>query len=64
MPKLKSHRGAKKRFKLTAHGKVRYKRACLRHLLSHKSSKRKRNLGKPGFLSGSEAKFVRRLISL
>src|SRR5258708_29887233 len=44
MPKMKSHSGAKKRFKLTATGKVKHKQANKSHLLTHESHKRKRHL--------------------
>ena len=44
MPKIKSHRGAAKRFKLTASGKVKRAQSHRRHILTKKSSKRKRHL--------------------
>ncbi len=44
MPKMKTHSGAKKRFKVTASGRVKHKQAHKSHLLSHESSKRKRKL--------------------
>jgi large subunit ribosomal protein L35 len=44
MPKMKSHRAAKKRFKMTATGKLKRQRAGKRHLLTSKSRKRKRHL--------------------
>ncbi len=44
MPKQKTHKGTKKRFRLTATGKVKHRGAGTSHLASHKSSKRKRNL--------------------
>lgn len=47
MPKLKTHKGAKKRFKVTAKGKLKRKKAGLGHLCSHKKGKRKRQLRKP-----------------
>lgn len=43
--KQKTHSGAKKRFRVTASGKIKRKKQGMRHLLSHKSSKRKRHLG-------------------
>ena len=46
MPKMKSHSGAKKRFKETGNGKVKRKKANKGHLLTKKSSKRKRQLRK------------------
>ena len=47
MPKMKTHSGAKKRFKLTAKGKVRGRHAFTSHILEKKSPKRKRHLGRP-----------------
>ncbi|MCS7016404.1 MAG: 50S ribosomal protein L35 [Gemmatales bacterium] len=47
MPKQKTHKGAKKRFKVTANGKVMRQKCGRRHLLSHKRSKRKRQLRRP-----------------
>jgi large subunit ribosomal protein L35 len=46
MPKLKTHKGMKKRFKISAGGKVRHKRCGSSHLMSHKSGKRVRRLRK------------------
>ncbi|MFR6345048.1 MAG: 50S ribosomal protein L35, partial [Christensenellales bacterium] len=46
MPKMKTHRGAAKRFRLTGSGKVRRNKAYKSHLLNSKSRKRKRNLRK------------------
>ena len=46
MPKLKTHKGASKRFKKTGTGKVVRGHAFARHILTSKSRKRKRNLGK------------------
>lgn len=51
MPKMKTKRAAKKRFSLTANGKVKYKKMNLRHILTKKSSKRKRHLRKAGFVA-------------
>lgn len=62
MPKLKTHRGAAKRFKITASGKVKYKRANLRHLLSSKSSKRKRRLGKADTLNTTQSAIIRKVL--
>ncbi|MBY0522351.1 MAG: 50S ribosomal protein L35 [Gemmataceae bacterium] len=44
MPKMKSHKGSKKRFKVTASGKLKRRQASKKHLLSHKTGKRKRSL--------------------
>ena len=45
MPKMKTNSGAKKRFKLTGSGKIKRKHAYKSHILTKKSTKRKRNLG-------------------
>ena len=44
MPKMKTHKGSKKRFRVTASGKLKRRQAGKKHLLSHKSGKRKRHL--------------------
>jgi large subunit ribosomal protein L35 len=44
MPKMKTHKGSKKRFRVTASGKLKRNQACKRHLASHKPAKRKRHL--------------------
>ena len=62
MPKMKSHSGAKKRFKRTATGKLRGKRANSSHNLEHKNAKRKRRLGRPSEISKHDAKRVNRLL--
>jgi large subunit ribosomal protein L35 len=62
VPKLKTNKSAKKRFKLTKKGKVRRNKAYSRHLLSGKSAKRKRKLRKPGLLEGAQARTVKRLL--
>ena len=51
MPKLKTHRGAAKRFKVTGSGKIKRKKAKLRHILTSKSQKLKRGLRKRGLVS-------------
>lgn len=51
MPKMKTKRAAAKRYTLTADGKVKYKKMNLRHILTKKSSKRKRKLCTPGFVA-------------
>jgi large subunit ribosomal protein L35 len=48
MPKVKTHSGAKKRFKQTATGKFKYQAVFRRHLLTGRSTKRKRQLRAPG----------------
>ena len=62
MPKLKTRKSASKRLRLTATGKVVYKKQGLRHILTKKSPKRKRNLRKKGILDSVEQKRVRKLL--
>lgn len=56
--KLKSHTGAKKRFRITASGKVKYKKAGKRHLLIGMSSKRSRHMRKSGILGKTDGKII------
>jgi large subunit ribosomal protein L35 len=62
MPKMKTHSGAKKRFKLTATGKVRGRHAFTSHILEKKSPKRKRALGAPALLSDDDAPRIKRML--
>lgn len=62
MPKMKTRRSAAKRYRVTGTGKVRYKKQGLRHILTKKSSKRKRNLRKSGIMSKVESKQIKRLL--
>jgi large subunit ribosomal protein L35 len=62
MPKMKTHRGAAKRFSFTKSGKVKRGKAYRSHILTKKSSKRKRNLRKTGYASVAEAKNIRILL--
>ena len=62
MPKLKTNKSARKRIRITKKGKVKYFRASRRHLLTGKRSKRKRHLGRPGFLSGGDAKTIKTIL--
>ena len=63
MPKMKTHKGAKKRFKLTGTGKVKRMRAYKSHILTKKSAKRKRNLRRPTTVATrGEAKNIKRLL--
>ena len=62
MPKMKTHRGAAKRFKKTATGKVKRGHAFTSHILTTKTSKRKRNLRKNTTLAKSDEKRVKRLL--
>jgi large subunit ribosomal protein L35 len=64
MPKMKTHSGAKKRFSLTAKGKVKYKRANMRHILTKHSSNVKRKLRKGGTMeaNSADAKTIKKLL--
>ncbi len=62
MPKLKTHRGAAKRFKLTASGKIVRRKSLSQHILTSKTTKRKRNLRKPALISAADRKNVRHLL--
>ena len=63
MPKMKSHRGARKRFSITGSGKVKRHKAFKSHILTKKTSKRKRNLRRPAMVgTNGEAKVLKRLI--
>ena len=62
MPKMKTRRSAKKRYKLTGSGKVMFKKQGLRHILTKKTTKRKRNLRAAGILEECEAKKVRKML--
>ncbi|HUP19513.1 MAG TPA: 50S ribosomal protein L35 [Gemmatimonadota bacterium] len=63
MPKMKTNRGAAKRFRKTAKGKLKHKRVFLRHILTKKSSKRKRALRQAGYVHPSDEKRIKRLLS-
>jgi large subunit ribosomal protein L35 len=62
MPKIKTNRGAAKRFRKTATGKFKMKHAFLRHQLTHKSRQRKRRLRKPGIVPPTDAHRLERLL--
>lgn len=62
MPKQKTHRGAKKRFKITANKKILYNKSNKSHILTKKSAKRKRRLGKQGLLEGADKRRMKRLL--
>jgi large subunit ribosomal protein L35 len=62
MPKMKTHSGAKKRFKLTANGKVKARHAFTSHILEKKSPKVKRAHGRPAILSDKDAPRVKKLL--
>ena len=64
MPKLKNHSGAKKRFRFSAGGKVKYKKGGARHLLAGMSSKRGRFLKKGAYLNpaGAETRMLKKML--
>ncbi len=62
MPKMKTHSGAKKRFRVTASGKLRGRHSFTSHILEKKSPKRKRKLGQPAVISKHDRKQVKKLL--
>ena len=63
MPKMKSHKGARKRFSVTGSGKVKRSKAYKSHILTKKTSKRKRNLRRATTVAtNGEAKNLKRLL--
>lgn len=63
MPKMKSHSGAKKRLKKTGSGKIKRKKAYRRHILTKKTSKRKRHLRKDALVAPEDKKNVEHLLN-
>ena len=64
MPKMKTHSGAKKRFRVTGTGKVMHRRAGKMHLNEHKSSRRPRRLDGDAVLVKGDAKKAKKLLGL
>ncbi len=64
MPKIKTNPGAKKRFSLTGTGKIKRKHAYKSHILTKKSTKRKRNLTYSGLVSKADENNVKHLLGL
>ena len=62
MPKMKTHSGAKKRFRKTASNKLRARHSFTSHYLGHKNAKRKRHLGRPVEVSQADHKRVAELL--
>jgi large subunit ribosomal protein L35 len=60
MPKMKTKKSAAKRYSFTGSGKVKYKKQNLRHILTKKASKRKRNLRHSGILSSDNVGAIRK----
>jgi len=64
MPKMKTHSGAKKRFKVTGTGKLTHRQAGKRHLNEHKSTRRTRRLSTDDVLTTGDARKARRLLGI
>lgn len=63
MPKMKTRKGAAKRFKLSASGKVKRQHAYLGHILTKKTRKRKRQLRQAGYVAAVDTPRVRKMIT-
>ena len=64
MPKMKTNSGAKKRFALTGTGKIKRKHAFKSHILTKKTTKRKRNLTKTGYVDKADVNNIKSLLKL
>ncbi len=64
MPKVKTNSSAKKRFKVTGTGEITFQKAFKRHILTKKSTKRKRAMRKVGVVSSPNRDFVMRLLGM
>jgi len=62
VPKIKTHRGAAKRFRKTGTGKFKRTHAYTSHILTKKSAKRKRNLRKNGLVASSDQRKIERML--
>lgn len=62
MPKMKTHSGSKKRFRLTASGKIKCKRSGMRHIMTKMSTKRQRTLRKSGLIQKCDSFRIKRLL--
>ncbi len=62
MPKLKTRRGAAKRFTVTAKGKVKRRKGFLRHILTNKTSKQKRHLRRATLVDKADERSIKRLL--
>lgn len=60
--KLKTHRGARKRFKITGTGKIKRRHSFARHILTKKSASRKRRLAQAAVLTGADAATARKML--
>lgn len=64
MPKIKTHRGAAKRFKVTGSGKIKRSRANKRHILTCKNRKRGRRLRQSALVDGTQMDTVRKMLNI
>ncbi len=62
MPKMKTNRATAKRFKITAKGKIKRRKGFLRHILTSKTRKQKRHLGKAGLVDKTNERAIKRLL--
>ncbi len=62
MPKMKTHRGAAKRFKKTGTGKLKHKKQGKRHILTKMSSKRKRHLREEGEITSADRRRIKQMV--
>jgi large subunit ribosomal protein L35 len=62
MPKMRTHRGAAKRFKITGTGKILRRKAYRDHLLEHKPTRRTRRLGREAEVTGGDKKRIKRML--
>lgn len=62
MPKMKTNRGAAKRFRATGSGKIRRSKAFTSHILTKKSTKRKRGLRKSGLIAECDTRAIKRML--
>ena len=64
MPKMKTHRGAAKRFKVTGTGKLKRRKAFMNHILEKKSSERTRRLNRPSTVSEADTPRIKRMLGI
>ncbi|HRH02545.1 MAG: 50S ribosomal protein L35 [Bacteroidetes bacterium] len=64
MPKMKTNSSAKKRFSITGSGKIKRKHAFKSHILTKKSTKRKRNLSNPTLVNDADLGGVKRMLNI
>ncbi|WP_077615501.1 50S ribosomal protein L35 [Caenibacillus caldisaponilyticus] len=63
MPKMKTHKGAAKRFKVTGKGKLKRHHAYTSHMFRHKTQKQKRKLRKSAIVSSADTKRIKKLLN-